>query len=189
MNKDLFSTLGVKIKKQAIPNQLCDLIKQEMFTSIESNDAIFKNFHLRKTYKHQLSTSIFDEIYKLTKSIKPELENFFKEELKYSKPIQALVYDKGHFFKPHRDDTKSDDRKIYRKITVVFFLSKQGQQHNEGEYGGGNLNLYGVFKKFPNKAFSIPNEKGTMVAFRANEIHEVTQVEWGRRCSLVVWFE
>jgi len=187
---DLFSTLGIKLKSNAFEDELCDTILKEMFESYAQNEIELKDISLRKTFKHQVSNLLEKTILeKVEKEIKPELEAFFGMKLKYSKPIQSLIYNKGHFFKPHKDDIKTNDGKNFRKITTVFFLNHQGNDPAKSDYEGGTLNLYGLLEMFPNRNFPIPCLKGTMVAFKADTIHEVTEIIRGQRCSLVVWFE
>jgi len=187
---DLFSQLGVKIIKNAFDETFCDNIKNEMFDSYLKEEIELKDIELRRTFKHELSENLKEVILnKINKEIKPELESFFGLDLKFSKPIQALIYNKGHFFKPHKDDTKTEDGSTYRKLTTVFFLNNQGSDSEGSNYQGGLLNLYGLVDNFPNKGFPVPNKKGNMVAFKADTIHEVTNIIDGQRISLVVWFE
>ena len=187
-NNDLFSTLGVKVIHRAFDEAFCDLILQELFDCYSRNETELKEIELRKTYKHKLSRSLEEVVLKrVREEIQPELESFFGTKLSYSKPIQTLLYNKGHFFKPHKDDIAANSE-FSRKITTVFFLNRQGTDPLTSEYEGGTLSLYGLLDQFPNNNFAMPCSKGTMVAFRADTIHEVTEITRGQRCSLVVWF-
>ena len=187
-HNDLFSALNIKIWPQALEPTICEEILMEINSKMETNEILLKELDTRKTYKHELSQQLFDKIFqKLNTEIRPHLEEFFDMPLTYSQPLQALVYTDGHFFKPHRDDTESVDRK-YRKLTTVIFLNQQGKSEGQGDYGGGDLNLVGLFEKHPSKGFPVPNTQGSMVAFRSDVIHEVTPVLWGNRGTLVMWF-
>lgn len=191
-NSDLFTALGIKIKENALPISFCNRLleeikkgkKEEVLKVKVRNDKQF-----RKTYKPKLPVLLQQQLLnKIKTSLQPELEFFFSTPLKPFEPIQFLYYDQGHFFKPHTDDQKTGNGSDYKKITVVIFLSEQSDEIGQPDFGGGNLNLYGLFKKNPYKPFPVPIKKGLMVAFKSDVIHEVTQIEWGHRCNLVIWF-
>ena len=149
-----------------------------------------KEITLRKTFKHELSQELEKLVLEeFNKSISGELEEYFGLSLNYSKPVQALVYETGHYFAMHKDDVANEDGKIHRKITTVLFLNEQSADQDGLNYEGGLLKLYGLLPHLPQKGFSVPCRKGSLVAFRSDTVHEVTEVISGQRFTLVVWFE
>jgi predicted 2-oxoglutarate/Fe(II)-dependent dioxygenase YbiX len=96
--------------------------------------------------------------------------------------VNFIQYETGHFFEEHVD-TLSDnsyrpfktnesviDEKSFlnepRLYTMVIQLSK------ENDYEGGNLIIDGEY---------YPREKGTVIIFRSNIKHQVTEITSGKR--------
>tara|TARA_B110000971_G_scaffold2516_1_gene2758 strand:+ start:2316 stop:2879 length:564 start_codon:yes stop_codon:yes gene_type:complete len=119
----------------------------------------------------------------IRKSLEIPLDNKFIEPillphlLKYNiKSITGQVimlqYNKGHYFKRHRDRINHDPHTSSRMQTLIIQLS------DISDYEGGELL---VRDKTANKT------KGNMVIFDSNELHECTTITSGTRYCLVTW--
>lgn len=103
--------------------------------------------------------------------------SFLLEELKEwgvdSLPDSAslLKYSKGDKFEKHNDTGSSRTHRVY---TVVLQLS------NPDEYKGGKFIIH-------NSNFTLSKDKGTLLMFDSNKMHEVTPVTEGVRYSTVMW--
>ena len=103
--------------------------------------------------------------------------SFLLDELKEwgvdSLPSNALVlkYSKGDKFEKHNDTGSSHTDRVY---TVVLQLS------NPDEYKGGEFIIH-------NSNFTLSKDKGTLIMFDSNKMHEVTPVTEGVRYSIVMW--
>ena len=190
---DLFSFLGVCVKESFFDKAFCDFLvnevksakKNKAFVSRKGKALIDEEF--RNTYKVKMPKNIQqDVVQKIKTELQPKLEQFFKTEFSNIQPLEILYYDKGHFFAAHKDVIPTKNK---RKVSVVIFLNQQSKNEEELDYGGGNLCLYGLRANAPKQRLVIPSQKGLMVAFKSNTLHEVTPVKWGNRCSLVIWFE
>lgn len=100
---------------------------------------------------------------------------------------QFSTYFDGSFFRWHKDayenvgsgEMASSHRASDRKLTAILMLS------NGDEYEGGDFMLrdeHGVVWRDP--AF---REKGTVVVFPSNVIHQVSRIESGQRMSVAGW--
>ena len=101
--------------------------------------------------------------------------------------ISLLRYQRGDYFKPHRDwgVVPSWPDAARRRISLVLFLQTSREADPAGTFSGGALRLYddeggGVHDIHP--------RAGTLVAFLSTTLHEVTPITDGVRDALVDWF-
>ena len=97
-----------------------------------------------------------------------------------------LRYSAGGFYAPHRDrgDVPAWPDAARRRIALVAFLNDSRGADGAGTFTGGVLRL---FLDEPEPVTVVPRE-GLLVAFPADELHEVTPVEHGVRDAIVDWF-
>ena len=96
-----------------------------------------------------------------------------------------IRYPEGGFYRPHRDrgeDPQWADA-ARRAIALVLFLNSSRDASPDGDFAGGVLRLLG-----PDEAVDVLPEAGTLVAFPADVLHEVTEVRGGTRDTVVDWF-
>ena len=96
-----------------------------------------------------------------------------------------IRYPPGGFYRAHRD--RGDDAQWEgarrRAVAVVIFLNTSRDVSVAGEFEGGVLRLF-----FPDGDIELVPEAGLLVAFRAEVLHEVTEVRGGTRDTVVDWF-
>jgi predicted 2-oxoglutarate/Fe(II)-dependent dioxygenase YbiX len=96
-----------------------------------------------------------------------------------------IRYPEGGFYRAHRD--RGDDPQwadaARRAIALVVFLNSSRDVSPDGDFQGGVLRLFG-----PDGAIDVTPEAGTLVAFPADVLHEVTEVRGGTRDTVVDWF-
>jgi len=96
-----------------------------------------------------------------------------------------IRYPEGGFYRAHRD--RGDDPQwpdaARRAIALVLFLNTSREASPHGDFEGGVLRLFG-----PDEAIDVKPEAGTLVAFPADMLHEVTEVRGGTRDTVVDWF-
>ena len=96
-----------------------------------------------------------------------------------------IRYPEGGFYRAHRD--RGDDPQwteaARRAIALVLFLNSSREASPHGDFDGGVLRLFA-----PDEAIDIKPEAGTLVAFPADVLHEVTEVRGGTRDTVVDWF-
>ena len=105
---------------------------------------------------------------------------FFRFDLSGLARLQYAVYggaDGGHF-DWHKDYGRdpSDPQREPRKVTLSLQLSE------ESDYEGCDLQVRGG-----NQIDTAPKARGTLIAFPANVLHQVTPIRSGIRRSLVIW--
>jgi PKHD-type hydroxylase len=105
---------------------------------------------------------------------------YFRFDLSGLAMFQYAVYGgaEGGHFDWHKDYGRdpSDPGQEPRKLTISLQLS------DPSEYEGCELEVRGG-----NKIDIAPKERGTVIAFPANILHQVTPIRSGIRRSLVVW--
>jgi predicted 2-oxoglutarate/Fe(II)-dependent dioxygenase YbiX len=103
----------------------------------------------------------------------PALEAFFGVFLSGREGAGLLRYRDGGFYRPHRD--QADDAAwpgaAQRAITMVVFLNDDG-------FTGGVLRVGDA---------DVPPVAGTLIAFAADMVHEVTPVRGAPRDAIVDW--
>ena len=96
-----------------------------------------------------------------------------------------IRYPEGGFYRPHRD--RGDDPQwpdaARRAIALVLFLNSSREALPGGDFEGGVLRIFG-----PDDTVDVVPEAGTLVAFPADVLHEVTEVRGGTRDTVVDWF-
>jgi predicted 2-oxoglutarate/Fe(II)-dependent dioxygenase YbiX len=118
---------------------------------------------------------------------RPVLERFYGVALAEREGVSLLRYVAGGRFRPHRDrgDVPSWPGASRRLIAVVLFLSASAGVEHGGDFRGGVLRLLDDDGQLLD---DIPPRAGTLVAFPATMLHEVTLVTGGVRDTAVDWF-
>ncbi len=114
------------------------------------------------------------------------LAQFFAMPLPGREGTSVLRYQPGGFYRRHRDyaaDVPWPGAAL-RRVAVVVFLNSARQEEADGAFDGGALWLYPEDEP----AVEIRPRQGTLVAFPADTLHEVTTVTGGVRDALVDWF-
>jgi len=103
----------------------------------------------------------------------PAVEAFFDLLLSGREGAGLLRYYDGGFYRPHRDqaDEAAWPGAARRAITMVVFLNDDG-------FTGGVLRVGDA---------DVPPVAGTLIAFPADMLHEVTPVRGAPRDSIVDW--
>jgi len=96
-----------------------------------------------------------------------------------------LRYTPGGFYRAHRDRGNDPgwDGAARRAVAVVIFLNTSRAASPVGEFDGGVLRLF-----LPDGDIDLTPDTGTLVAFSADVLHEVTEVRGGTRDAIVDWF-
>ena len=96
-----------------------------------------------------------------------------------------LRYPEGGFYLPHRDrgDDPTWKAAARRAVALVLFLNSSRETSPDGDFDGGALRLFA-----PDGEIDVLPEAGTLVAFPADVLHEVTEVRGGTRDTVVDWF-
>jgi len=120
---------------------------------------------------------------------KPEIEAHFGVALNECEDPQFLRYETGDFFVAHQDGNTPLvwDESRFRRISAVIFLSQMSDDEAPDTYGGGMLVFHGPFSA-PNFRAAADANPGSLVTFRAETTHEVTQVTHGVRYTIATWF-
>jgi predicted 2-oxoglutarate/Fe(II)-dependent dioxygenase YbiX len=69
-------------------------------------------------------------------------------------------------------------------------VNGQSKQPAQDVYGGGSLVFYGLLdgSQWEKVGFPLEGEPGLLIAFRSDLLHEVQQVTFGHRYTVVSWF-
>lgn len=96
-----------------------------------------------------------------------------------------IRYPEGGFYLPHRDrgDDLTWEGAARRAIALVLFLNASRECSPDGEFEGGILRIFAR-----DADIDVVPEAGTLVAFPADLLHEVTEVRGGTRDTVVDWF-
>lgn len=124
---------------------------------------------------------------------KQSLEEHFGRKLTDCEKPQFLRYQVGDFFVRHQDGNTEQlefDHLRVRRVSIVVFLNNWSRESAEGTFGGGSLDFYEKTATAPSPrvTLAIEGETGLLVAFSADEMHEVTPVLHGERFTIISWF-
>jgi len=120
--------------------------------------------------------------------IRPELSRFFGVPLSSNEGAGFLRYHTGGFYRPHRDCIEAPESPYARRVSVIVFLTDaRSTAHGEledGECAGGALR---VCSDDGAESVDVYPRAGTLVAFKAQTVHEVRCVTAGVRDVVVDW--
>ncbi len=121
-------------------------------------------------------------------SARPEAARFFGVTLRGREGPGILRYPPGGFFGPHRDrgDVPAWPDAARRQVALVLFLSTSRDAAPLGTFSGGVLRLFADDGNL--SSIDVIPTAGTLVAFPATTLHEVTAVRDGVRDTVVDWF-
>ena len=141
---------------------------------------------VRRAAHIDIDTRVLQVIEDRLDAAAPAIGRFYGLQLTEREGTGLLRYPAGGFYKPHRDYAINTawPGAARRRIAVVVFLASSRDEEASGLFGGGWLRL------FPDDgdAIDLKPRQGTLVAFPADTLHEVTVVGDGLRDTLVDWF-
>lgn len=144
---------------------------------------------VRRTTRVPAPSGVRELLARLLLDVKPKLESYFDLPLGEFEEPQFLRYEEGDYFVAHQDGNTPlvFDRSLFRRISVVLFLSTPAPEPTPDTYGGGALVFHGSRTERDLRVPVTP-PAGTLVAFRSETTHEVTPVTHGQRYTIVTWF-
>lgn len=195
---EFFRNLGIFVCENFFEAELCAAICEEISGTgfkrgtivADSGEAIVDNA-VRQVMNGKVREDLETLVNERFNAIRTNLEQHFEVRLKPSTSSEFLMYSKGGFYTPHVDANNDSSPKIRnRSVSAVVFLNRESEQPSNACYGGGKLAFYGLFDEpaWRNCAFSLDPQPGLLVAFRSTLRHEVKEVTFGQRFTIVTWF-
>jgi SM-20-related protein len=196
---DFFRSLGLFVVKDFFDGAWCERLRLEASLAQKGRATVVKKSAerldegVRKTKWAGVSAPTISAVQAHLLAVKPRLESHFNVQLVGCEEPQFLAYKAGDFFRPHRDNADDPDAYAYvreRQVSAVIFLNSGAEARGAESYAGGALTFYGLVNDQPWKAYGFPlvGERGLLIAFRSDVLHEVTVVTRGERYSIVTWF-
>lgn len=195
---DIFTSLGLYIKKNFLDDSLCEEMRAQMKTQaseagyVKPADRDYTvDMNVRRTWVARVPVDYAYMIKDRLEELKPAIAEHFIEHLSLQEKPQFLLYDPGGHYAPHRDvpieQVENGARIKGRIVSIVIFLNDRAGAH---PYSGGELVFYGLASDPQWKAYGLPleAETGLLVAFRSETLHEVRPVTGGERYTIATWF-
>jgi len=198
-NAAFFTRFGLFAEPALLDGELCARVRSEMAsarrkqaTVQDADDDYAVDEDTRRTKLAQVAPETAALVEKRLLDAKPRIEEHFGIELEGVQKIGFLVYGEGDYFRRHVDRGSDDDADFSRarRVSAVIFLNEEAEDPEPGAYGGGALTFYGLFDNGQAEGIGLPvdPERGLLVAFGSDVIHEVTPVTHGERYTIVTWF-
>jgi len=198
---EFLARLGILVVPDFLDRETCDRMTREMIersgeratvTVQLAQDELAERY--RSTTIADVSAETVDELKEKLLGLEGKLENAFSLDLDGCEKPQFLLYGEGDFIRPHSDGSHDDDAPDWlrnRAVATVVFLNDQSEDDALGTFGGGSLNFLDLLSDVSrDKTVGLPitPAAGLLVAFKADVVHEVTEVTRGDRCTAVTWF-
>jgi SM-20-related protein len=196
-----FTDLGLFVRPNFLPTELCEVACEEMRTSQRKVGTVLDgkqglvDEQTRKAKNVIVALPTHQAITSRLHALAPDVAEHFGSVLTGLQELQFLAYDEGDFFVFHRDRTDAPTEPTWvseRKVSVVVFLNAESEHPDLGSYGGGTLQFYAhdlVAKPMYEQAkISFTGAPGTLVAFDPLVHHQVELVTHGERFTVVTWF-
>lgn len=189
----LLQSLGLFVLPGCLPGPVCDTLVASMRiapsrpASVYDHDATSA---VKPGTRKSLSVDVPAELDRLVRgqldARRLDLARHFDVTLESYETPQYLLYEPGGFFRPHADARRDVDSHG-RLVSVVIFLSTPGAHH---DYEGGELRLFNLIEepRWQGIGLGSDAERGLLIAFRSDTVHEVTPVTRGLRCAIATWF-
>ena len=156
---------------------------------IEQAEVLDGGFEWDRAIRHATSIDVapvvLEELERALDSRRSRLANFFGIALAEREGAGFLRYPAGGFYAPHVDRAYVDawPAAARRAIAVVVFLNGAREGKADGAFNGGTLRIFA-----DGNTMDVVPRAGLLVAFRADVLHEVTEVQDGIRDAVVDWF-
>ena len=140
---------------------------------------------VRRAKSVEVAASALDEVETALDTCRERLSAFFSIPLAAREGAGFLRYVEGGFYAPHVDraDVSSWPAAARRAVAVVVFLNGSRDASSDGTFDGGVLRVYEA-----GGPIDVVPRAGMLAAFRADALHEVTEVRGGVRDAIVDWF-
>ncbi|HET9361576.1 MAG TPA: 2OG-Fe(II) oxygenase [Vicinamibacterales bacterium] len=144
--------------------------------------------HERRASHIEVSEQVLGLVEACLDSQREAIGAFFGRTLRSREGPGLLRYATGGFYGPHVDraEVASWPQAAERAVAVVLFLESSRDVDAAGGFSGGLLRVYGDGDGAA--PVDIVPTRGTLVAFPADTLHEVTTVLDGTRDIVVDWF-
>lgn len=140
-----------------------------------SDSSVLVSDKIRKTKVHLFKKN--KDLERASKKISLKIQKKFNLPKMRRLNYQYALYQKGDFFRWHRDYSQTG-KSSQREFTAIIFLS------NENDYTGGLLEVIDPSSK---RKFKFKTLAGRAIIFPAIFQHRVTPVLKGRRETLTIW--
>lgn len=200
MNKKVLSALGIYTEEGFLERDVCESLKAQMRAGRQERAKVYEggaDYVLNESRRSTVKVNVSDSAASFVRDkLLAKCEDFtrcFEIEIKDCQEPTFLAYRPGDFFEPHRDRTQNENAPAniqQRRVSAVVFLNDERGGETEGEYEGGELAFFKLFKdpRCQNIAIPVQGKAGMLVAFRSEVIHQVFPVVEGERFTIVTWF-
>jgi SM-20-related protein len=197
---DYFTQFGLYARRGFLPPELRAAAIHEMAAAPASPGAVWKmdrgpavDRDTKRRSEFLCSALASGSIGQRFLEVIPELEAHFKVELSGFQELQFVRYVEGDFYRMHRDSSDLESAPVTlteRKVSVVVFLSEEGEEPEDADYCGGNLTFYDLVsgQGWNHIGHPLIGEAGMLIAFRPETPHEVRPVTWGTRHTITTWY-
>lgn len=183
--------LGVFVERDALDREACAALRAAMIEAPSTPSTLATGVvddTQRRTRRARLAVArhgpLVEHVQGTLETLRPRIDRFFGRPSTAIESLQFLVYDEGAFFLPHVDTGAAPELPSHvrlRATSIVLFVSD--------DHRGGELVLYGLFPDPRAREIGIPvaSERGTLIAFPSELLHEVQPVTAGVRCTVATW--
>jgi predicted 2-oxoglutarate/Fe(II)-dependent dioxygenase YbiX len=139
---------------------------------------------VRRAHCVDVDARVIGEIERRLDVQREAIARFYELPLGEREGAGLMRYPRGGYYRPHRDraDVPAWPAAARRTIAVVVFLNSS-RDRGTGDFSGGRLRLF-----LDDHAIDVAPAAGTLIAFPADVLHEVTEVQDGTRDTIVDWF-
>ena len=193
-----FAQLGLFVRERFLDATCCTHLIEEMVRARAEKGRLVRDGvdHVldetaRRVSSARVAPSTRSMVRERFTELLPQLRSHFATELSECEPPGFLIYGPGAFFAPHTDAGSRDPSDIRRRrISTIVFLNAPTASPAADGFAGGTLRFHGMLDGPAWAACPLPfdAERGMLVAFRSDLVHEVTPVTAGQRFSVVTWF-
>jgi predicted 2-oxoglutarate/Fe(II)-dependent dioxygenase YbiX len=142
---------------------------------------------IRRAWEVDLPDTLHDTLVLRLEAIRAALSAHFEIALQPCDAVAALRYPPGAFYRTHRDTSAGPDpHGLHRRAVSIVIFVNSGRPAPSASFAGGALRLHDLSAASA-AVCDITPVAGTLVAFRASQLHEVRPVTSGTRLSVATW--
>jgi SM-20-related protein len=198
---DFFARLGLFVVKDFFDADGCASLRAEAAACEREPLAVVDGYSADERIKDDVRRTKGAQVSKQTRALvrsrltglQPDIERHFGLTFEGCEQPQFLVYQPGDYFRAHRDGEDAPGKPDYarrRRVSIVIFLNGETETPSPGSFCGGALTLYGLLEEPRMKQYGLGlvGEAGLLLGFRSDLMHEVRDVTYGQRYTVVSWF-
>ena len=196
MDQITFKTANVALCDRFVSHDECDELIREMNSSTKERAQLVRagesllDESIRFCFDHHLSATTKDRFRRRMEEFFVRNRAAFASDADYLYGPYFMTYEKGSFFRAHRDvaNHRNDPLRLAaHRWSLLLYLNGRDPIGSLPTFEGGALVIYDIDPKLRDRRVVVVPSPGMLLLFRSSLMHEVATVLDGTRYAVAGW--